>query len=106
MQLVEIRINCPDRASATRIAERLVAERLAASANIGNGIDSIYHWRGAIEHAPEVPLVLKTRADLFPAVAAEAAALHPYEVAAITATAFVATQSYGDWIVAETTPAS
>ena len=86
MQLVEIRINCPDRASATRIAERLVAARLAASANIGDGIDSIYHWKGAVEHASEVPLVLKTRAALFAAVAAEAAALHPYDVAAITAT--------------------
>jgi periplasmic divalent cation tolerance protein len=106
MQLVEIRINCPDRATATRIAERLVAARLAASANIGSQIDSIYHWRGAVEHATEVPLVLKTRAALFAAVAAETAALHPYEVPAITAAAIDAAPSYSDWVAAETTSAA
>jgi periplasmic divalent cation tolerance protein len=102
MQLVEIRINCPDRATATRIADRLFEARLAASANIGSGIDSIYRWRGTVEHAAEVPLLIKTRAAHFEAVAAEAAALHPYEVPAIVASAIVAEPSYGAWIVAET----
>ena len=104
MQLVEIRINCPDRATATRIAEQLVAARLAASANIGSGMDSIYRWRGAVERAAEVPLLVKTQAAHFAAVAAEAAALHPYEVPAITATDVAATPSYRAWITAETMP--
>lgn len=102
MKLVEIRINCPDHATAARIAERLVAARLAASANIGSGIESIYRWRGAVERVGEVPLLVKTRAGHFAAVAAEAAALHPYEVPAITATELATTDAYGEWIVAET----
>ena len=105
MQLVEISINCPDRTTAERIARRLLAARLAASVNIGSGIDSIYRWRGAVERAAEVPLVVKTRAAHFAAVAAEVAALHPYEVPAITATDITAAPSYGDWMVAETAPA-
>ncbi len=105
MQLVQIRINCPDRATADRIAERLVSVRLAASANIGGGIDSIYRWRGSVERASEVPLVVKTRAGHFEAVAAEVAALHPYEVPAIIATEITVAPSYGDWIIAETAPA-
>jgi len=105
MQLVEIRINCPDRATAARIAERLVEARLAPSANIGSAIDSIYRWRGAVERASEVPLVVKTRAEHFDAIAAAVAALHPYEVPSIIASAIVAVApAYRDWIIAETAP--
>ncbi len=103
MQLIEIRINCPDRDSALRIGERLVAARLAASVNIGSPIDSIYRWRDTVEHAVELPLLVKTRAPLFEAVAAEAAALHPWAVPAITAVRIVdAAAAYRAWIVAET----
>ena len=103
MQLIEIRVNCPDRETAGRIGEKLVAARLAACANIGTPIESIYRWEGAVEHATETPLLLKTRAGLFAAVAAEAAALHPWDVPAITATDIRdAAPSYRDWIVAET----
>jgi periplasmic divalent cation tolerance protein len=103
MELIEIRINCPDAEIAARIGERLVAARLAACANIGGPIDSIYRWRGAVERAREVPLIVKTRAGLFDAVAAEAAALHPWEVPAITATVITAAApSYAAWIADET----
>lgn len=106
MHLIEIRINCPDDETALRIGERLVAARLAACANIGGPIDSIYRWQGQIERAREVPLLVKTRVALFDAVAAEAAALHPWEVPAITAVAITgAASSYAAWIVAETEPA-
>jgi len=46
---------------------------------------SIYHWRGSIETSPEVPLSIKTRADLFDAVAAAIRAAHPYELPEILA---------------------
>ncbi len=57
MKLLQIGIDCPDRATATQIAERLITARLAASANIGSGIDSIYHWRGTVAHAGAVPML-------------------------------------------------
>jgi periplasmic divalent cation tolerance protein len=105
MNLVEIRTNCPDRATAERIAERLVAARLAAAVNIGSGIDSIYRWQGGVEPASEVPLSVKTRAEHFDAVAREVAALHPYRVPAIVATEISAAAPYAEWIVAATAPA-
>ena len=51
-----------------------------------------------------MPLVVRTRARNFDAVAREAAALHPYAVPSITATEFVTTAAYADWIATETGP--
>jgi uncharacterized protein involved in tolerance to divalent cations len=36
----------PDAETATRIARQLVTEKLAACANIGAPVQSIYHWQG------------------------------------------------------------
>lgn len=106
MRLIEVRINCPDARTAMQIGEKLVNARLAACANVGSAIASIYSWQGKLERAREFPLTLKTRAELFGQVATEAAALHPWEVPAITAMEITdAAPSYAGWIIAETAPA-
>lgn len=106
MRLIDIHINCPDAATAMKIGEKLIEKRLAACANVGSAIASIYSWQDKTERAREFPLVVKTRAEHFDAVAAEAAALHPFDVPAITATEIVdAAPSYRDWLVEETEPA-
>lgn len=107
MRLIEIRINCPDAHTAMRIGERLVSARLAACANIGSPMASIYRWEGEVRRAREIPLILKTRADHFEKAMAEAAALHPWEVPAITACEITdAAPAYAEWIIAETGPMS
>ena len=83
--IVRLLVNCPDLAAARRIAEALLDERLAASANIHPRIESHYVWKGVRERAAEVPLALKTTAALAPAAMERIAALHPYEVPAIVA---------------------
>jgi periplasmic divalent cation tolerance protein len=101
--IVGVVINCPDAATARAIAEALVARRLAASANIGAPIESLYHWKGRVERAAEVPLTLKTAARHFPALAAAARELHPYETPSILAHPVAAvTEDYRAWIVGET----
>ena len=102
-RFIEVWVTCPDRATAEAIAEALVAAELAACANIMPAVSSIYRWKGAIERAEEVPLVLKTRASHFTEIADRVAALHPYEVPAIVATdiAFIE-RRYADWLIAET----
>lgn len=101
--LVAIRITCPDGASAERIAAALVERRLAACAHVGPSVRSRYHWRGRIEAHEETLLELRTRAELFAAVAAAARALHPYETPAITAHPILAVdEAYGAWLDAET----
>ena len=75
----------PDRGAADALGRSLVESRLAACVSVGAPVQSIYHWRGSIETSSEVPLSIKTRADLFDAVAAAIRAAHPYELPEILA---------------------
>jgi periplasmic divalent cation tolerance protein len=65
---------------ARKIAHILVKRRLAACVNIVPQIQSIYRWKGEIESAQEWLLLIKTRADKFPAVRDAIGELHSYEV--------------------------
>jgi periplasmic divalent cation tolerance protein len=65
---------------AHKIAHILVKRRLAACVNILPRVQSIYRWKGEIESAQEWLLLIKTRADKFPAVRDAIAELHSYEV--------------------------
>jgi periplasmic divalent cation tolerance protein len=103
MKFIDVYVTCPDRQTAARIARVCVDERLAACANIGEAIESIYRWKGQIEEAMEFPLLLKTRADLFEKLAARVKSEHPYEVPCIIATDLVAIDpAYAQWLEAET----
>ena len=93
----------PDRDAAVGLARALLAGRLAACVNIGASVESMYHWRGQIETAQEVPLVIKTRAVLYSRVEAAIRAAHPYELPEIVAVPFCdGLPAYLDWIAAET----
>jgi|SRR6056297_721906 len=106
MRILDIWINCPSAADADRIAEDLIARRLVACANRFAAIESAWHWQGTVERGTEVPLLLKTREDLFDRVAEAARALHPFDVPAITAVPVAAaTTDYADWVIAETAEA-
>ncbi|MFA7400519.1 MAG: divalent cation tolerance protein CutA, partial [Sideroxydans sp.] len=50
--------NTPDRATAERIAEALVASHAAACVNVLAEYGSTYRWEGRVEHATEVPLLI------------------------------------------------
>jgi periplasmic divalent cation tolerance protein len=104
MRFIDILITCPDREQAESIARACLEQKLAACANIGAPIESLYRWQGAIEQADEVPLLLKTRADLFERVRETVMPLHSYETPCIVATDLVATDAaYAAWLEAETT---
>ena len=95
--------NLPDRESAQRLAHELVAERLAACVGIGASVESIYHWRGQIETATEVPVTIKTRRVLFSEVEAVVRKLHPYELPEVVAVPIIdANAAYVAWICDET----
>lgn len=61
----------------------IVERRLAAGVNILPGMISHYWWRGKIERAEEVVMIVKTRASQSEAVGAAVKALHAYETPAI-----------------------
>jgi len=100
--IISVTINCPDDGSAAVIAESLVSDRLAACANIHAPNESVYRWGGRTERQVEVQLVLKSRAELFPALVEAIRGLHPYEVPAIVAQPVSVPDDYREWVEAET----
>ncbi|MDZ7645218.1 MAG: divalent-cation tolerance protein CutA [Woeseiaceae bacterium] len=103
MKLIDVWINCPDAEVATRIADDLIGSRHAACANILGEIQSVYRWQGKVEREPEVPLVVKTRAELFDELAHRVAELHPYDTPGIIALPIERLNAaYGKWLIEQT----
>ncbi len=99
--------NLPDAASAAALAGRLVAARLAACVNILAPCTSVYRWRGEVETATEVPLLIKTTAARYADLEEAIRSQHPYELPEITALPVASgLAAYLDWVAAETAPAS
>jgi len=93
----------PEQAQAEALARELLAARLAACIQIGATVQSLYHWRGKIETAREIPLSIKTRAALYPRVEETIRRRHPYELPEIVAVPIsCGLPAYLDWIAAET----
>ena len=65
---------------ARKIANSLVERRLAACVNILPKIESVYRWKGEVDSANEWLLLIKTKAEKFPAVRDAILELHSYEV--------------------------
>jgi periplasmic divalent cation tolerance protein len=92
-----------DGAEARRIGAAVVAERLAACANIIEGMRSVYWWEGKLHEATEAVLILKTTDDRLPALVARVKALHSYDCPCIEALPVVAGhQPFLDWVARET----
>lgn len=95
--------NLPDEASAELLATRLVNNRLAACVNILAPCRSVYRWQGEMESAQEVPLLIKSTRELYPALEAAIRADHPYELPEIIAVPIdLGLPGYLDWVAAET----
>jgi len=74
-------VTCGSLAEARRIARAVVTKRLAACANIVvASVESIYRWKGKVEKAREILMVLKTTVKRLPALEREVKRLHRYDV--------------------------
>jgi len=92
-------MTAPDRATAERVGEALVRERLAACANVLPGITSLFWWGGELQRAEEALVVLKTPAERVEALFARAVELHPYEVPELLALPVEAgLPAYLEWV--------
>ena len=95
--------NLPDRAVADRLADSLIAQRLAACVNILAPCRSVYRWKGAVQHDEEHPMLIKTTAERYPALEAAIRAMHPYELPEIIAVGIEhGLPGYLAWVDAET----
>ena len=102
---VVVLVTCGKAAEAHRIARALVEGRLAACVNeLAGRVRSVYRWKGEIESATEVPVLIKTRAERYAEVEAAIRSLHPYELPEIVAVSVVhGLDEYLEWVAGETT---
>jgi periplasmic divalent cation tolerance protein len=95
----------PGLVEAERIGRTLVERRLAACANILPGMVSHYRWKGQVERAEEVVMLVKTRASLAEEVSTEIRKLHSYEVPAVVVISLESVERhYLGWLLGATGP--
>lgn len=80
-----IYMTAPSRAEAEHIAEKVVTERLAACANIFDGVLSFFHWDGKLCREQEAVLILKTTEGNVAALTKRIQELHSYECPCVVA---------------------
>ncbi len=96
---VIIMVTCDSREEARKIANRLLAKRLVACANILSGVESKFWWERKIDSAVETLLIMKTKKSNFKKIENEVKKLHSYEVPEIIAIPVVAgSRDYLNWI--------
>jgi len=100
---VVVLITAPNEDAAAKMANDLVASRLAACVNIIRNIRSIYRWQGKIEDEGEVLMLVKTRKELFNDLQKRVRELHPYTVPEIIALPIIeGFEGYLGWLKEET----
>jgi periplasmic divalent cation tolerance protein len=76
-----------------------VEKRLAACANILPGVQSIYRWKGKVERAQEILVLMKTTAARLRLLEREVKRLHSYDVPEFVVLPVVAgSREYLDWV--------
>jgi len=102
-EVVIVLTSLPDKEAAMRLARELVTRRLAACVNVLAECTSVYRWKGAVENAAEVPLLIKTRSGRYPELEAAIRSLHPYELPEIVAVPVQrGFDDYLQWVAEET----
>lgn len=96
---VVILVTCASREEARSISDSLLTKRLIACANIVTGIESKFWWRGRIDNAKEVLMLIKAKAGNFKIIEKEIKRIHSYEVAEIIALPIIkGSKDYLKWI--------
>jgi len=92
-------VTCGSEEEATKIANSLVEERLAACVNIISPVRSIYRWEGKIWDEKEWMLIIKTQKRRFGDLEKKVKSLHSYSVPEIIALPMVkGSASYLKWL--------
>src|ERR687884_545441 len=93
------------REEAARLADILVVARLAACVQILPEMESVYHWQGKVERAPEILILAKTTQANFASLEAAVRALHSYETPEIIALPITAASApYLEWLTSTVIP--
>jgi periplasmic divalent cation tolerance protein len=92
----------PDAASAQRLAEGAIEQRLAACVTDLGVVRSRYRWNGNVESAEEVQLLFKTSAARSVELERFIIDHHPYDTPEVLFWQAGASAAYGQWIDSET----
>jgi periplasmic divalent cation tolerance protein len=99
---IVVLMTAANREEASRIAEMLVAARLAACVQILPEMQSIYRWQGEVARESEVMLLAKTTLDRFDDLDRTVREIHSYETPEIIALPVTAvSEPYLDWLQEE-----
>lgn len=103
MSAVLVYMTASDKAEAQRIGRALVEERLAACANILDGMTSIYRWQDEVCEDSETVLIAKTTEAQATALTERVKALHSYDCpCVVTLPVSGGNHAFLDWIAAQT----
>ena len=93
-----------NREEASRIAEMLVSEHLAACVQLLPEIQSVYHWQGEVARDSEVLLLAKTTLARFDELDRAVREIHSYQTPEIVALPVTAiSEPYLAWLQEEVT---
>jgi periplasmic divalent cation tolerance protein len=103
MEAMFVYTTTASRDEALKIAHALIAERLAACANIVPGVTSVFRWEGSVQEETEVAVILKTRAGQVDPLIERIRALHSYTCPCIVVLPIAAgNPAFLEWIERET----
>jgi periplasmic divalent cation tolerance protein len=86
MPLIQVQTTFASAEDATRVAQALVSEKLAACCQLVPGLTSLYVWEGKLREEPEVLLLIKSTEQRWPELRDRIVELHPYDTPEVIAT--------------------
>ena len=75
-----ILVTAANKKEARRIAKSLINHKFAACVNIISGMESFFWWKGKIDSAKEVLLIIKSRKEKLPQIIRLVKSIHSYEI--------------------------
>lgn len=91
-------VTCPPD-DASKLANQLVEEGLAACVNLIPNVTSVYRWQGKIENDSETIMIIKSNRSVFTPLQTRIKELHKYDVPEIISLPIEAGhQAYLDWL--------
>lgn len=92
-----------DESAADALALLVVDERLAACAQVGGPVRSVYRWQGSVERSVEWTVTMKTSSTTLPALLDRVRTAHSYETPELVVTAVVdGDADYLAWVIDNT----
>lgn len=100
--MILVYVTCKNKKEAEKIGRNLLKKRLVACAKIAGTVRSRFWWKGKIDKADEILLILVSKEDKFDTIGKEILKLHSYEVPEIFSIKVDKVHKpYFDWLMRE-----